>query len=69
MAPVAAALDALVASAEERRSVARRGLAAALRGVPESIEAVAGQVDEEQRAVGELRDAAHRVVRALAEPR
>ncbi|HEX7224923.1 MAG TPA: GTPase domain-containing protein [Candidatus Limnocylindria bacterium] len=60
VAPVAAALDALVASAEERRSVARRGLAAALRGVPESIEAVAGQVDEEQRAVGELRDAAHR---------
>ena len=60
IAPVRDALDALVASDAERRELARRGLAGALRGVPEAVEAIAGQIDEEQRAVTELRAAADR---------
>ena len=60
VASVREALDRLVASREERREIARRGLAGALRGVPEAVEAIASQIDEEQRAVAELRDAADR---------
>ncbi|MDQ2674650.1 MAG: dynamin family protein [Chloroflexota bacterium] len=60
IAPVRKALDRLVASDAERRDLARRGLAAALKGVPEAAEAIAGQIDEEQRAVAELRAAAER---------
>jgi len=62
--PVREALDRLVASGEERRELARRGLAGALRGVPESIEEVASQIDEEQQAVAELRAAADRAYAA-----
>jgi len=58
IAPVREALDRLVASGEERRELARRGLAGALSGVPEAVEAIAGQIDDEQRAVAELRTAA-----------
>ena len=57
---VRAALDRLVQSGEERRELARRGLAAALHGVPEAVEAIAAEIDEEQAAVAELRDAADR---------
>ena len=60
VASVRDALDRLVASREERRELARRGLAGALTGVPEAVEAIAGQIDEEQRAVAELREAADR---------
>jgi energy-coupling factor transporter ATP-binding protein EcfA2 len=60
IAPVREALDRLVASDAERRELARRGLAGALKGVPEAAEAIAGQIDEEQRAVGELRVVAER---------
>ncbi len=60
IAPVREALDRLVASDAERRELARRGLAAALKGVPEAAEAIAYQIDEEQRAIAELRSAAER---------
>jgi hypothetical protein len=55
VAPIRHALDRLDASTEERRALARRGLAAALKGIPEAVEGIAGQVDEEQRAVADLR--------------
>ena len=58
--PIREALDRLVASNEERRELARRGLAAALRGIPESVEGIAHQIDEEQRAITELRATADR---------
>ncbi|MGH2386112.1 MAG: hypothetical protein ACRDGB_13835, partial [Candidatus Limnocylindria bacterium] len=65
------ALDRLVASGGERRELARRGLAGALRGVPEAVEAVAGQIDEEGRAVAALEVSADRAYagarRSLAE--
>ena len=67
VAPVREALDRLMRSTEERRALARRGLAAALKGIPEAVEAIAGQVDEEQRAVADLRafaDAAYERARA-----
>ncbi|MCV0402879.1 MAG: GTPase domain-containing protein [Chloroflexi bacterium] len=51
-------LDRLVASREERRELARRGLSNALEGIPNAIEAIAAQVDEEQEAVVALRRAA-----------
>ena len=60
VASVRDALDRLVASREERRELARRGLAGALSGVPETVEAIAAQIDEEQRAVAELREVADR---------
>ena len=60
VASVRDALDRLVLSGEERRALARRGLAAALAGVPEAIQAIAGQIDDEQRAVAELREMADR---------
>lgn len=58
--PIRDALDRLVASHDDRRALARRGLAAALKGIPEAVEAIAGQVDEEQRSVAELRASADR---------
>ena len=60
IAPVRDALDRLVASDGERRELARRALAGALRGVPEAADAIAGQIDEEQRAVAALRATAER---------
>jgi len=63
IAPVRAVLDRLVASDAERRELARRGLAGALRGVPEAVDAIAGQIDEEQRAVAELHATADRAYR------
>ncbi|MGI8830630.1 MAG: GTPase domain-containing protein [Candidatus Limnocylindria bacterium] len=58
--PVREALDRLVASREERRELARRGLAGALNGIPNAVEAIASQIDEEQRAVADLRTTAQR---------
>ena len=58
IAPVEAALDRLVASHTERRALALRGLAGALKGIPEAVEAIAGQVEEEQRAVADLNSVA-----------
>ena len=60
VAPVRDALDRLVASREDRRELARRGLAGALSGVPDAVEAIAAEIDDEQRAVAELRTAADR---------
>jgi len=62
--PVRVALDRLVESDAERRELARRGLAGALRGVPEALELIVNQIDEEQRAVAELRAAADRAYAA-----
>jgi len=64
VAAVRHALDRLVDSHAERRELARRGLAGALRGVPEAVEAIAGQIDDEQRAVAELRSAADKAYEA-----
>jgi hypothetical protein len=64
IAPIRDALDRLVTSHDERRALARRGLAAALKGIPEAVEAIAGQVDDEQRAVAELRASADRAYTA-----
>ena len=58
--PIRQALDRLVASHEERREVAQRALAGALRGIPEAVEAIAAEVDEEQEAIAALRAAADR---------
>jgi hypothetical protein len=58
IAPLREALDALVASAAERREVARRGLVAAMHGVPHAVEVIAREIDEEQKAVADLRTAA-----------
>jgi energy-coupling factor transporter ATP-binding protein EcfA2 len=60
VAPVRAVLDRLVESDAGRREVARRGLAAALAGLPEAVDKIAREVDEEQRAMAELRDTADR---------
>lgn len=58
IAPIREALDALVASDSDRREMARRGLIAALHGVPIAVEAIAREIEEEQKAVAELRTAA-----------
>ncbi len=60
IAPVREALDRLVDSSEERRALARRGLAGAVSGIGPAVEAIAGQIEEEQRAVAELRTGAQR---------
>jgi len=60
IAPVRYELDRLTASGEERRDLARRALARALGGVPEAVEAIAGQIEEEQAAVAALRAAVER---------
>jgi len=56
--PIREALDALVASDAERREVARRGLMAAMHGLPLAVEAIAREIEEEQQAVADLRTAA-----------
>jgi energy-coupling factor transporter ATP-binding protein EcfA2 len=58
VAPLREALDGLVASAEEHREVARRGLLAAMHGIPHAVEAIAREIEEEQKAVADLRTAA-----------
>ena len=58
VAPIRQALDELVESEEGRRAVAERGLRGALRGVPHAVEAIAREIDEEQRAVQALRTSA-----------
>jgi hypothetical protein len=58
VAPVRSALDRLVESDAARREVARRGLAAALAGLPEAVDEIATEVDEEQRAIADLRGTA-----------
>ena len=60
IAPIRDALDRLVASHEERRDVAQRALAGALRGIPEAVEAIAAEADEEQKAISELQASADR---------
>ena len=54
VAPVRAALDRLLANEEERRGLARRSLAAALDGLPETVDEVAREVDEEATAATTL---------------
>jgi hypothetical protein len=56
--PIRDALDALVASDAERREVARRGLMAAMHGLPLAVEAIAREIEEEQQAVADLRTSA-----------
>jgi energy-coupling factor transporter ATP-binding protein EcfA2 len=56
--PLREALDALVDSASDRRDLARRGLLKAMQGVPHAVSAIAREIDEEQKAVAELRTAA-----------
>ena len=58
--PTRDALDRLVASHDERREVAQRALAGALRGIPEAVEAIAAEADEEQQAIAGLRASADR---------
>ncbi|MBW3612344.1 MAG: GTPase domain-containing protein [Chloroflexi bacterium] len=54
VAPVRAALDRLLANEEERRGLARRSLAAAIDGLPETVEEVAREVDDEAAAATAL---------------
>jgi energy-coupling factor transporter ATP-binding protein EcfA2 len=56
--PLRDALDALVASEYDRREVARRGLVAAMHGLPLAVEVIAREIDEEQKAVADLRTTA-----------
>jgi hypothetical protein len=58
VAPLRGALDELVASDGERRAVAERSLRGAIRGIPHAVEAIAREIDEEQRAVAALRTSA-----------
>jgi energy-coupling factor transporter ATP-binding protein EcfA2 len=55
IAPIESALDRLMASRDERRALARRALAGAVSGLPDAVEAIAREVDEEQLAISELR--------------
>jgi energy-coupling factor transporter ATP-binding protein EcfA2 len=54
VAPVRRALDRLLADDGERRALAVRGLAAAVDGLPEAIEEIARQVDDEAAAAEAL---------------
>ena len=60
IAPIREALDRLMADDVARRDLARRGLEAALAGLPDAVEEVAGEVDEESAAARELLGAAER---------
>lgn len=67
VAPIARALDRLLESDATRRELARRGLAAAMTGLPPAVGEIADQVAEEQRSIADLRqaaDAAYRERRA-----
>lgn len=61
--PIRAALERLVASDRDRRELARRALVGALHGVPQAVDAIAAEIDEEQRAVATLREAADKAYR------
>jgi energy-coupling factor transporter ATP-binding protein EcfA2 len=58
IAPIRDALDRLTSDEVARRDLARRGLAAALEGLPAAVEEVAREVDEERAAAMALLDVA-----------
>lgn len=60
VAPVRHALDRLLADETERRELVLRGLAGALQGLPDAVEEVAREVDEEAAAAATLARAAER---------
>ncbi|HEX2884566.1 MAG TPA: GTPase domain-containing protein [Candidatus Limnocylindria bacterium] len=60
VAPILAALDRLMADEVARRELARRSLASAVAGLPDAIEEVARELDEEVRAARDLAEAADR---------
>jgi hypothetical protein len=63
IAPIRDALDRLTSDEVARRDLARRGLAAALEGLPAAVEQVAREVDEERAAARALLDVAERAYR------
>ena len=63
VAPIREALARLTADESARRDLARRSLAAALSGLPASIEEVAREVDEERAATAALLEVAERSYR------
>ena len=60
VAPIRDALARLTADETARRDMARRSLAAALEGLPEAVEEVAREVDDERGAAAALLDIAER---------
>lgn len=60
VAPIVSALDRLVADDSARRELARRSLIGALTGLPEAVEQLASEIDEEQAAATALDAAADR---------
>ena len=60
IAPIREALDRLMADDVARRELARRGLEAALAGLPDAVEEVAAEVDDEAAAARALLGAAER---------
>ncbi|MEA2651650.1 MAG: hypothetical protein QOI85_1371 [Chloroflexota bacterium] len=60
IAPIRDGLDRLTRDEVARRELARRGLAAALQGLPAAVEEVAQEVDEERAAAMALLDVAER---------
>ncbi|MGQ0849882.1 MAG: GTPase [Actinomycetota bacterium] len=48
--PILEALTALRADGEKRKNLARRSLNSALRGLPDAVEAIAAEIDQEQKA-------------------
>ncbi len=63
IAPIRDALDRLTRDEVARRELARRGLAAALEGLPAAVEEVAREVDDERAAAMALLDVAERAYR------
>jgi energy-coupling factor transporter ATP-binding protein EcfA2 len=63
IAPIRDGLDRLTRDEVARRELARRGLAAALQGLPAAVEEVAREVDEERAAAMALLDVAERAYR------
>lgn len=60
VAPLRHALDRLLASEDERRRLARRSLGASLEGLPDAIEEIAREVEDEASAAGSLAGSAER---------
>jgi energy-coupling factor transporter ATP-binding protein EcfA2 len=58
--PIAGAIERLRDDDAARRAVARRGLVTALEGLPESVEEIAAETENEQQAVQELLDESSR---------
>ena len=63
IAPIREALDRLTGDEVARRELARRGLAAALEGLPAAVEEVAREVEEERAAAVALLEVAERAYR------